>query len=121
MKLSNVIILVTDLERSAKFYGETLGMKETGRVPNEFVFFAAGASTLAIRKTSIKPVPGNTELSFEVPDVRATYQSLRSKVKFSQPPRAVTENATNELVATDFRDPDGHLLSITSWVPKARR
>jgi len=120
MKLSNVILPVSDLEKSARFYGETLGMRETGRVPGEFVFFDAGTSTLAIRKTRAKAVAGNTELSFEVPDVRATYESLKSKVEFTSAPRAVTGNATSDLFATDFRDPDGHILSITSWVPKAK-
>lgn len=120
MKLANVIVVVSDLERSAKFYGETLMMKERGRAPGEFVFFDAGGATLAIRKTGRDPVPGDTEISFEVPDVRATYESLKAKVKFREPPRPVTGDATNELVVTGFRDPDGHVLSMTSWLPKKR-
>lgn len=120
MKLANVIIIVSDLEESAKFYGETLMMKETGRVPGEFVFFDAGGATLAIRKTGGNPAPGDTEISFQVPDVRVTYDSLKAKVKFREPPRPVTGDATNELVATDFRDPDGHVLSLTSWLPRER-
>lgn len=120
MKLANLILPVSDLERSAKFYRDVLGMKETGRVANEFVFFDAGASTLAIRSSPRPIVAGDTELSFEVPDVRSTYEALKSKVSFSRPPRAVTGNKTSDLFATDFRDPDGHILSITSWIQRAK-
>jgi hypothetical protein len=94
-------------------------MKEQGRIPGEFVFFDAGGVTLAIRQTDGAIVPGSTEISFEVPDIMSTYGSLKPKVKFSQAPRAVTGDGTTGLYATDFKDPDGHILSITGWVPKA--
>ena len=120
MKLANVIILVSDLGRAETFYRDTLGLKETGKVEGEFIFFDAGGTTLAIRKTNRSVAPGDTEFSFEVPDVIAAYESLKSRVKFSMPPRAVTGNKAADLYATDFRDPDGHLLSITSWVKKTK-
>jgi len=120
MRLANLILRVSDLEKSAKFYRDTLGMKEQGSVPGEFVFFDAGGVTLAIRKLD-PVVPGNSEISFEVADVRSTYESLRDKIEFSQPPRAITGNKTSDLYATDFEDPDGHVLSITGWVPKSPR
>jgi len=118
MRLANLILRVSDLERSARFYRDTLGMREQGRVPGEFVFFDAGGVTLAIREMD-PVVPGNTEISFEVADVKSTYESLRGKVKFSQAPRAITGNKASDLYATDFEDPDGHVLSITGWVPKS--
>jgi|HubBroStandDraft_6_1064221.scaffolds.fasta_scaffold1057404_2 catechol 2,3-dioxygenase-like lactoylglutathione lyase family enzyme len=118
MRLANLIILVSDLERSEKFYRDTLGLKETGRIEGEFVFFDAGGVALAIRATARTPAPGDSEFSFEVPDIKSTYEALKSHIAFSRPPRAVTGNKTSDLYATDFRDPDGHLLSITGWVTK---
>ena len=38
MRLANLIILVSDLERSEKFYRDTLGLKDDR---DEFVFFDA--------------------------------------------------------------------------------
>lgn len=119
MKLANVIILVSDLERAGRFYRDTLGLKETGRVEGEFVFFDAGGATLAVRATTRKPVPGDVELSFEVPDVMAAYGALKGRIAFSTPPRAVTGNEEGDLFAVNFEDPDGHSLSITGWVAKA--
>ncbi|HEV2390126.1 MAG TPA: VOC family protein [Nitrososphaerales archaeon] len=121
MRLANVIILVSDLDRAERFYRDTLGLKETGRVEREFVFFDAGGVALAIRATGRVAVPGDTELSFEVPDVLSAYDSLRSRVAFSEAPRAVTGDETQDLYAANFTDPDGHSLSITGWVPKAGR
>jgi catechol 2,3-dioxygenase-like lactoylglutathione lyase family enzyme len=118
MRLANLILPVSDLGKSEAFYRDTLGLKEQGNVPGEFVFFDAGAVTLAIRETGRRVVAGETEISFEVPDVKSAYESLKSKVEFSRPPRMVTGNEKSELYATDFKDPDGHILSITGWVPK---
>ncbi len=121
MRLSNVIIRVSDLERAERFYRDTLGLKETGRVEGEFIFFDAGGVALAVRETGRAPVPGDSELSFEVPDIMSAYESLRSRVAFSLAPRAVTGSETRDLYAANFSDPDGHQLSITGWVAKARR
>lgn len=121
MRLANVIILVDDLERSQRFYHDVLGLKETRRVEGEFVFFDAGGVSLAIRATELGPVPGDSELSFEVQDVLSTYKSLKSQVAFSHPPRAVSGNEKSDLFAADFRDPDGHILSITGWVAKTAK
>jgi catechol 2,3-dioxygenase-like lactoylglutathione lyase family enzyme len=118
VKLGNIIIMVSDLARSEESYRDTLGLKESGRVEGEFVFFDTGGVTFAIRATDRPVVAGDTEFSFVVPDIMSRYESLKSKVEFSQPPRPVTGSMTGDLYATDFRDPDGHLLSMTSWVPK---
>jgi len=39
---ANVIIVVSDLDRAEKFYRDTLGLKEAGRIEGEFVFFDTG-------------------------------------------------------------------------------
>ena len=115
----NLLILVSDLERSARFYEETLGLKKTGGVPGEFAFFQWGGITLGIRETDQSIAKCLCEISFQVSDVRATYESLSKKgVKFTKAPRVVTSSATQEMLATDFRDPDGHVLSISGWSPK---
>jgi predicted lactoylglutathione lyase len=59
------------------------------------------------------------EISFQVSGVKEVMDSLSKKgVKFTRPLRAVTSNDKGELLATDFRDPDGHVLSITGWVAR---
>lgn len=118
-KLGNLIIQVSDLERSRIFYVDTLGMTQTGSVPGEFVFLDAGGMTLALREIEASVPKCICELSFQVDDVRSTYQELKGRgVAFRVEPRAVTGDGKRDLYATDFRDPDGHVLSISGWVEK---
>ena len=118
-KISNVILTISNLEKALTFYRDVLGMHFNSIIPGEFAFLDAGGIVLVLRKGREKPNPGLTEVVFEVKDVMATYEELKAKgVTFPYAPRAVTGNETSHLYATDFRDPDGHILSITSWIPK---
>ena len=115
----NLLIMVSDLEKSVGFYRDTLGLKMTGGISGEFAFLAWGGITLALRETDHPIAKCLCEISFQVADVRATHESLAKKgIVFTQPLRAITDNDKQELLATDFRDPDGHILSITGWVQK---
>ena len=85
----------------------------------EFGFFAWGGIQLALREIDRTIVNCLCEISLQVADVRATYKTLAEKgVEFTKPLRAVTGNETQELLASDFRDPDGHILSISGWEKK---
>jgi catechol 2,3-dioxygenase-like lactoylglutathione lyase family enzyme len=118
-KVSNIILSVSSLEKSLAFYRDVLGMKVNSTIPGEFVFLDGGGTVVALRERSESASPGLTEVVFEVPDIYAAYESLRTRgVVFSHPPTVVTESNGRRLVATDFRDPDEHILSITSWLSK---
>ncbi len=88
-KIGHVILVVRDLERSLAFYRDVLGMGVRYTIPG-FAFLDGGGVILALRQ-----------------------------VEFSREPRVVTSDATHDLLATDFRDPDGHVLSITGRGPRA--
>jgi len=115
----NLLVMVSDLEKSVGFYRDTLGLKMTGDIPGEFAFFIWGEITLALRETDRPIARCLCGISFQVADVLATHESLTKKgIAFTKPLRTVTSNDAQELLATDFRDPDGHVLSITGWVQK---
>lgn len=122
MKMKYVMLMVSDLARSERFYKELLGLGVEGKVDGEFVFFNAGGDVqLVIRKVEGPVNADRSEFSFEVPDIMKAYQELLAKgVGFTKAPRAVTGDANRELYATDFRDPDGHILSITGWVQRGK-
>jgi catechol 2,3-dioxygenase-like lactoylglutathione lyase family enzyme len=114
MKLSRlgvVMLGVEDLARSTAYYRDVLGLPfQFGS--GEFAFFDAGGVTLCLRRSAgnMSPVQeGRTELVFTVDDVDAAYAALSSQgVRFRVEPRIVT----GDQLAADFRDPDGHVLSI---------
>ena len=118
-KISSILLTVTNLEKALAFYRDVLGMNVNATLASEFAFLDGGGIVLALRQRTDRVNPGLTEIVFEVDDVRTAYEELKAKgVVFQYPPRAVTGNETSELYATDFRDPDGHILSITSWITK---
>jgi catechol 2,3-dioxygenase-like lactoylglutathione lyase family enzyme len=124
-RLSNVILRVSDLERALAFWRDRIGLPVKGAA-GELAFLDAGEVALALHAV---PSPAEasgglaalTELVLEVPDVRAAHAELAARgVAFRTSPRAVTGDAARELWACDFRDPDGHLVSLTGWVAKGR-
>lgn len=118
-RIGNLILPVSDLGRSVKFYCDTLRIRQVGSVPGDFAFLDAGSLTLALHQSNVSVPRCNCEVSFQVDDIHATYEELRAKgVAFRVPPRVVTEDADRQLFAADFRDPDGHVLSIAGWVKK---
>jgi len=110
LKLGTVLLGVRDLARSLAFYRDVL------RLPvqfssEEFAFLDLGGVALALRALHGVPAPaeGVTELVFHVEDVDEAYRELQSRgVVFRIAPRVVTPDR----FAADFRDPDGHVLSI---------
>lgn len=101
----------TDLQRSVAFYRDRLGLQIAGEHPG-FAFFDAGGITLGLSTGLAQAVttgPGDVELVFGVHHVRTEFQALQSRgVEFTVEPRAV--NGPNW--AANFKDPDGHILSI---------
>lgn len=120
-KVAQVILRVADLKRSMAFFGETLGLPLKFNFEN-FAFYAAGGIDLVLNESkSAKEFGADlTEITFECEDIQTTYAGLRTRgVAFAREPRVVTGDATHDLYAVDFRDPDGHVLSLTGRVARA--
>lgn len=126
MRVSNVILRVADMDKSVAFYRDQLGLGPRFVSP-EFSGFDAGSVTLMLHTPATPPTAPSaglaalTEVVLETEDVHAAYSAMRARgVEFRLEPRLLTSDATRDLVGTDFRDPDGHVLSLTGWVAKGR-
>jgi catechol 2,3-dioxygenase-like lactoylglutathione lyase family enzyme len=110
-RIGVIMLGVSDLETSTAFYRDRLGLELAGRHEG-FVFFNAGGVTLALSSALAKAIegrPGPVEVVFSVEHVRAAYEGLQHRdVRFQVEPRVVAP----PMWAANFRDPDGHLLSI---------
>ena len=117
-RISLIMLGVSDLQRSLAFYRDQLGLSLRG-TGGEFAFLDGGGVTLALREApGLGPAPDErrVEVVFGVDDIEAAHQALRSRgVEFRREPRPVT----GDQHAVDFRDPDGHVLSI--FGPRARQ
>jgi catechol 2,3-dioxygenase-like lactoylglutathione lyase family enzyme len=111
MTLQFVMLGAADLEQSARFYSETLGLQTTARF-EDFAFFNTGAVTLALSGELARRGEAATEqceFVFGVESVTAEFERLKARgVGFLNEPRQI--NAENWGV--NFRDPGGHLLSL---------
>ncbi len=109
--VSMIMLGVRDLEKSVSFYRDRLGIDVRQRIPG-FAFLDSGALTIVLSEPlakNVSPLAGATEVIFSVNDVRASYEALKDQgVEFSQAPR----NVSGPMWAANFRDPDGHLLTL---------
>jgi catechol 2,3-dioxygenase-like lactoylglutathione lyase family enzyme len=106
-----IMLGVRDLDKSVSFYRDRLGIDVRQRIPG-FAFLDSGALTIVLSEPlakNVSPLVGATEVIFSVNDVRASYEALKNQgVDFSQEPR----NVSGPMWAANFRDPDGHLLTV---------
>ncbi len=111
LRIGNLILGVRDMGRSVAFYRDALGLP-VQFASEEFTFLDGGGVALVLhrmRDLPEAPEPRRSEVVLHVDDVDAAHRELsRRGVAFRIEPRL----ATGESFAADFRDPDGHVLSI---------
>ena len=108
--IANVMLGASDLDRARAFYQDTLGLAVKQRIPG-FVFLETGPVTLCLSAAHARLAehPGPSEVVLSVASVRDAYAALQEKgVAFLREPA----NVSGDSWAANFRDPDGHLLSI---------
>ncbi|HEY1754043.1 MAG TPA: VOC family protein [Bryobacteraceae bacterium] len=104
---------VTDMARSMKFYGETLGLplvRETE--PGQIAIFRAGETTITLNKPlaqAFKEMAGAVEVVFNVDSVEDFHRLLAARgCVFKAPPHELFSGTWG----ATFVDPDGHLMTL---------
>jgi catechol 2,3-dioxygenase-like lactoylglutathione lyase family enzyme len=113
----SVTLIVSDLQRSRRFYRDTLGLAELDSSPSSAVLASGDARLVLRRVADMPPVDRRVvHLNLEVTDVYEAYERLRSEgVEFVHRPRVVPQGEQLELCSATFRDPDGHAIALTRW------
>ena len=108
-KIGAVILLVSDMKRSTKFYRDTLGMK-LKKQSKDWTEFSEGGTVLAIHRARKKKIKQNNSMlvGFSVSDFEDVMEGLKKKkAKFYKKPKE--EPFGKHAI---IQDPDGHLISI---------
>jgi lactoylglutathione lyase len=108
-KIGAVILLVSDMKRSTKFYRDTLGMKLKEQ-SKDWTEFSEGGTVLALHPAKRKKIKKNNSMlvGFNVSDFDDVIDGLKKKkAKFYKKPK--DEPFGKHAI---IQDPDGHLISI---------
>ena len=114
------MVMVSDMDRSVRFYRDTLGLKLRFQSP-DWTEFEMGSTTLALHGGGVPAPPpgkeqyaGRASIGFNVENVDKTFEELKSKgVKFVMPP---TQREGEGIRLTVFLDPDGLPISFAQTV-----
>lgn len=116
-KVGAVILLVSNMQASVKFYKDTLGLPLKTKAKDWTEFFHDG-TVLALHPMRKKSIVGSSTgmlVGFMVSDMDATIKELKAKkVKFFKKPK--DEPFGKHAI---IEDPDGHLISIAEIKTKS--
>ena len=108
-RVGAVILLVSDMRRSVKFYRDILKMPMKEKT-KDWIEFSERGTVLALHPAKKKRFPKNNSMlvGFSVSDFDDVCSGLKKKkVKFYKKPRQ--ESFGKHAI---IKDPDGHLISI---------
>ncbi len=117
--IGQIAIYATDLARSTKFYGETLGLKHLFDA-GTMSFFQCGDVRLLIGASDKPVATGGVILYFRVADINQTCNVLSARgVAIVQPPHLVARMPHHDLWLAVLSDPDGHPIELMCEMPHA--
>jgi catechol 2,3-dioxygenase-like lactoylglutathione lyase family enzyme len=124
LKANRVIVRVANLTSSITFYRDQVGLTLQSTF-DEFAVFGGEGMTLMLQQIERKTTGPSTGLSaltevvLESPDVMKSYKEMKARgVVFTREPVAATTDGSRVLYAANFKDPDGHILSIVGWIDR---
>jgi catechol 2,3-dioxygenase-like lactoylglutathione lyase family enzyme len=112
-----IMLVVSDLVRSERFYRDKVGFSVVDSGAN-VVVLAYGEGRILLRQLAdMSPVDRRvSHLHLRVPDVDSSYRDLKARgVEFVHRPRVTSRGDKLDLWAATFRDPDGHDIALTQW------
>ena len=120
MRLAQVAVRATDLDRAETFYERLLGTAATARFdPPGLLFFDLDGTRLLL---DAKAPPSLVYL--EVPDVREAVETLRVEVDIESEPHVIFRHEDDTLGPSGceewqafLRDPDGNTVGLVSFAP----
>lgn len=112
-----MMLVVSDLNRSLRFYRDLVGLSVVDSGANVAVLAYGSARVLLRQLADMSPVDRRVaHLHISVSDVDASYKDLKDRgIEFVHRPRVTSRGDKLDLWAATFRDPDGHDIALTQW------
>lgn len=115
-RVGAVILLVSDIDKSMKFYRDVLELPVKNTSPEWVEFFSSGTVVaLHPSRNKIRTKNSGVLVGFMVSNLESVAQKLKDKkVEFFKEPKEESFGKHAIIV-----DPDGHLISIAEMSPKS--
>ena len=114
-------IAVRDLAKAKKFYGDTLGLKETGHEGDEAVTYGSGKSQVLVYRSQFAGTNKATSATWGVGDeLESIVSTLKKKgvpfEHYNMPGMTLDGDIHDfgDFRGAWFKDPDGNILHINS-------
>jgi catechol 2,3-dioxygenase-like lactoylglutathione lyase family enzyme len=106
----------TDLERSARFYEETLGLTGSRLGLEGGLYYEGGGGTMLHLYEARAPAAQHVVALFIVEDLDEVVSGLESRgVTFEDDDRFEQDGDSDGFRAARFRDPDGNVVALRSY------
>jgi len=123
MQTMITMVMVSDMDRSVRFYRDTVGLKLRFQSP-DWTEFDIDSSTLALHSGGVPAPPpdkeryaGRASIGFNVENVDKVFEELKSKgVRIVMPP---TQRSGEGIRLAVMLDPDGLPVSFSQTVSQA--
>ena len=112
MALNHLKLLVTDLDRSARFYAEAFGMEEIDRNPNRVILSTPGRDdTLTLGRAKAGEEPGLDHIGFFAHDTD-DFDEQVARVEEAGGTLTKRTDIDGRRPTAFFQDPDGFRVQI---------
>jgi methylmalonyl-CoA/ethylmalonyl-CoA epimerase len=112
--LGQVALTVADVERSAAFYRDKVGLRYLFAGGPTLAFLDLGGVRLMLSAPEGELAPGGgTVLYLKVDDIDAAFGAMKARgVAFVDEPHLIARMPDHDLWMTFFHDPDRHMLAL---------
>lgn len=116
--IMQILVPVSDVDRSAAFYADVLGLRLLFRYPGNAFFDAAGVRLYLATPTDLD-FAGVATLYFRVADVTAVFERLVSRgATVRERPTIARRDTGYDLWLAFVQDPDGNNIGLMREAPK---
>ncbi|HEX5589458.1 MAG TPA: VOC family protein, partial [Candidatus Limnocylindrales bacterium] len=117
-QIGQILVPVSDVERSVAFYEQVLGLPLTMRFPG-IAFFDAAGVRLYLATVPQSDFQGRATIYFRVADVSATLELLESRgAPVRERPGIAHRAEDHDLWLAFVTDPDGNQIGLMREAPK---
>jgi len=118
-RIGQISINVHDLDRSAAFYRDTLGLPLLFTAGGMAFFDCGGVRLMLARPEKPEFDHPSSIFYFTVPDIKDAHRRLSDKgVRFEGEPHIVAQMPTCDLWMGFFRDSEGNFMALMSEAPR---